>query len=385
MSEPTRTTRVADREGFGHRYWRSLTEADPRDTDDPFVEHGRNKAPPFWRRYLAALLGVTLVAPEPGGSALQARRTEETGQTEKTEKTKKTGVPASPSDRDRSHASGFSPSRPSERPRPADGRRDSRDRRGSHGPLSRRPASTGPGSTHRRATPDGGRLPYGSPRQASRQGSPAPGGPPPQWPSSRPAAARSRRHGLRLALSGLAVGLIGAGVTLGVILVPLVMTNEGSDPGGNQGSASTSAGPTPPKGARVEPAGFAWTPPKGWKRTEHGDAITYTAPDGSQQITASVAMAATSYGLLDGWEEQDRSMAGKRDYHLIRLEQTDFQNRSAAVWEYTYTSDGTSRHTVELAFTEGMNTYRIATRYRPGTAPHGRAVYDKVLDGFTVL
>ncbi|MCD9872314.1 hypothetical protein [Streptomyces guryensis] len=379
MSEPTETTRVAEREGFGHRYWRSLTEADPRDTDDPFVEHGRNKTLPFWRRYLAALLGVTLVAPEPGGAALQAGRTEETEQAEAT------GVPASPADRGRSHASGFSPSRPSERPRPADGRRDPRDRRGSHGPLPRRPASTGPGSTHRRATFAGGPLSYGSPQQASAQGSPASGGPPPQWPSFRAASASSRRHGLRLALSGLAVGLIGAGVTLGVILVPLVMTNEGNDPGGNQGSASTQAGPTPPKGARVEPAGFAWIPPKGWKRTEHGDAITYTAPDGSQQITASVAMAATSYGLLDGWEEQDRSMTGKRDYHLLRLEQTDFQNRSAAVWEYTYTSDGTSRHTVELAFTEGVETYRIATRYRPATAPRGRAVYDKVLDGFTVL
>ncbi|MGW3914670.1 serine/threonine-protein kinase [Streptomyces sp. NPDC005070] len=205
----------------------------------------------------------------------------------------------------------------------------------------------------------------------------------------------TRRHG-----AFAAAGVVAAGAVAWA-----VVALTGGSPGGagaaTDSSASTASGaegpsstaptvegtsrpPSLPAGARREAGGYAWVPPKGWRRDpQTGSEVHYTSPDGTQELAAKSSIARGN--LLDTWTTSERNAHQGQDYRKIRLEQTMFRGRSAVVWEYTFTLKGVSWHARLLGFDTDGKSYQISTWYHQDTESRALTVYDRVRDGFTVL
>ncbi|MFH8774893.1 serine/threonine-protein kinase [Streptomyces sp. NPDC017958] len=146
----------------------------------------------------------------------------------------------------------------------------------------------------------------------------------------------------------------------------------------------TSRPHSPPPGARTEAGGFAWVPPKGWRRdVKTGAEVHYTSPDGRQELVGKSSLARGD--LLDSWKRSERDAQQGRDYVKIRLAETRFQGYPAVVWEYTFTLRGTPWHARLLGFDAEGKSYQINTWYQPEIEGQAISLYDRVKDSFTVL
>lgn len=126
-------------------------------------------------------------------------------------------------------------------------------------------------------------------------------------------------------------------------------TADGGTDSGTDGDGSTEDGATDSVDAAPVPAGservtdtmgFSFAVPDGWSR-ERGDnptQITYAGSTGPENFQIGVIDNAdyTSYGNLKNMEDHAKKDPDKSDYQRVRLEDTTFQGRPAAVWEYTF-------------------------------------------------
>ncbi|NEB80405.1 serine/threonine protein kinase, partial [Streptomyces sp. SID14478] len=171
--------------------------------------------------------------------------------------------------------------------------------------------------------------------------------------------------------------------------------SAGGDKKAGGGPAATSPSPTVegtsrppsdrtlPPGARRE-GGFAWVPPKGWKRVVRtASNVHYTAPDGTQELSGLSSLAVND--LLATWRKSEQSAHEGQDYRKIRLDRTTFRGRPAVVWEYLFTLDGKRWHAEQLGFDQGAQSYQISTWYRTAVAEQGERTYERVKKTFTVL
>ncbi|MEU6841334.1 serine/threonine-protein kinase [Streptomyces sp. NPDC046716] len=224
-------------------------------------------------------------------------------------------------------------------------------------------------------------------------GKPAPGEDPPgpPGPPGPPAGPRRgpRRRGPLIALAvALAAGVAAA----------LALTLPGDGGGTRAGGASptvTSLPPTvegtsrPPTAQTLPPGsirevGYAWVPPKGWKRAvKTASEVHYTAPDGTQELVTQSALAKDD--LLSTWQKSERDAHQGQDYVKIRLDRTTFRGRPAVVWEYLFTLDGRRWHAELLGFDQEARSYQIGTWYQPQVAGPAKARYEQVKKTFTVL
>ncbi|MCZ0989212.1 serine/threonine-protein kinase [Streptomyces diastatochromogenes] len=146
----------------------------------------------------------------------------------------------------------------------------------------------------------------------------------------------------------------------------------------------TSRPHSPPPGARTEAGGFAWVPPKGWRRdVKTGAEVHYTSPDARQELVGKSSLARGD--LLDTWKRSEKDAQQGRDYVKIRLAETRFQGYPAVVWEYTFTLKGTPWHARLLGFDADGKSYQINTWYQPAIEGQAISLYDRVKDTFTVL
>ncbi|MGW3036206.1 protein kinase domain-containing protein [Streptomyces sp. NPDC001178] len=210
--------------------------------------------------------------------------------------------------------------------------------------------------------------------------------------------APQRPGGHRAALVA-AVGLVAAGAVVAVLL----LTNSGK-PGGDHADSSTApttsattppGSPSPtvegtsrpqslPPGAHREAGGFAWAPPRGWRRDlKTGAEVHYTSPDGAQELVAKSSLARGD--LMESWQKSEQGARQGQDYRKIRLEKTTFRGNPAVVWEYTFTLKGTPWHARLLGFDQDGKSYQINTWYQPQTETQALRTYDKVKDSFVVL
>ncbi|WP_229378457.1 serine/threonine-protein kinase [Streptomyces sp. VRA16 Mangrove soil] len=212
-------------------------------------------------------------------------------------------------------------------------------------------------------------------------------GPPraPATPPQGPAGPRGRR--------GLLIGL-GAALAAGLAAaLALTLPGDGGSPSASgtvtsrpptvEGTSRPPTTQTLPPGSRRE-VGYAWVPPKGWKRAvKTASEVHYTAPDGTQELVTQSALAKDD--LLATWQKSERDAHQGQDYVKIRLNRTTFRGRSAVVWEYLFTLDGRRWHAELLGFDQGSQSYQIGTWYQPQVAGPAQARYEEVKKTFTVL
>ncbi|MFJ9814690.1 protein kinase [Streptomyces sp. NPDC101151] len=205
-----------------------------------------------------------------------------------------------------------------------------------------------------------------------------------------PAGPHSRRTALFAVLGVVAVGV--------VVAVLLATSGAGGRREGARGGTATASShaavsPTveettrphsPPPGARTEAGGFAWVPPRGWRRdVKTGAEVHYTSPDGRQELVGKSALARGD--LLDTWRRSEKDAQRGRDYVKIRLGETSFQGHPAVVWEYTFTLRGTPWHARLLGFDADGKSYQINTWYQPEIEAQALKTYSTVKETFTVL
>ncbi|MGW2743896.1 protein kinase domain-containing protein [Streptomyces sp. NPDC001450] len=203
-------------------------------------------------------------------------------------------------------------------------------------------------------------------------------------------------------------------VAVGVVIAVLVATSGGGgrrDGAQGQGGTATASSPTAsdseavspansptnsptvdgtsrphsaPPGSRTEAGGFAWIPPKGWRRdVKTGAEVHYTSPDGRQELVGKSSLARGD--LLDTWTRSEKDARQGRDYVKIRLAETRFRGYPAVVWEYTFTLRGTPWHARLLGFDADGKSYQINTWYQPGIEAQALKTYSTVKETFTVL
>ncbi|MEV5796999.1 protein kinase [Streptomyces collinus] len=159
-------------------------------------------------------------------------------------------------------------------------------------------------------------------------------------------------------------------------------------PTGSTGVSPTADGTGTPTGAppggRVEAGGFAWVPPRGWRRdVKTGAEVHYTSPDGRQELVAKSSLARGD--LWGTWQQSERDARQGRDYVRVRLARTSFQGYPAVVWEYTFTLKGTPWHARLLGFDADGKSYQVNTWYQPEIETRAEQTYSTVKETFTVL
>ncbi|MFC9277751.1 protein kinase [Streptomyces collinus] len=158
-----------------------------------------------------------------------------------------------------------------------------------------------------------------------------------------------------------------------------------TDSAGGSPTADGTGTPTgAPPGGRVEAGGFAWVPPRGWRRdVKTGAEVHYTSPDGRQELVAKSSLARGD--LWETWQQSERDARQGRDYVRVRLARTSFQGHPAVVWEYTFTLKGTPWHARLLGFDADGKSYQVNTWYQPEIETGAVQTYSTVKETFTVL
>jgi hypothetical protein len=146
----------------------------------------------------------------------------------------------------------------------------------------------------------------------------------------------------------------------------------------------TSRPATTSPGAQVEAGGFAWVTPEGWRRdVRTGAEVSYTSPDGKQELAAKSAPASSD--LLETWEASEQEAHQGQGYRKIRLEETTFRSNPAVVWEYTFTLENVPWHALLLGFDADGKSYQINTWYQPDIETRALRIYDQAKESFAVL
>ncbi|MGW3287481.1 hypothetical protein ACWDR3_22875 [Streptomyces sp. NPDC001002] len=185
-----------------------------------------------------------------------------------------------------------------------------------------------------------------------------------------------------------------AGLVLAVTFSASLLTSDPAQSGAGSPAApmvppSTIEGtPRPatesPGAQVVEEGGFAWVTPEGWRRVvPTGAEVSYTSPDGKQELAAKSALA--DGDLLETWQTSEQESHQGEGYRKIRLEETEFQGNPAVVWEYTFTLKNVSWHALLLGFDADGKSYQINTWYQPDIETQALKIYGKAKDSFTVL
>lgn len=228
---------------------------------------------------------------------------------------------------------------------------------------------------------------------------------PPEQPPQTPHPGRRR-------LGMLAAGVVTVGAVVGLVLAATAGSPDDKNTASPGSSSDTSPSPSPsasptqpatptetspeptvegtsrprslPPGAHEEAGGYAWAPPRGWRRdVKTGAEVHYTSPDGRQELLAKSSLARGE--LLETWEQSERNARQGQDYTKISLGETTYQDHPAVVWEYTFTLDGTPWHARLLGFDVEGKSYQISTWYHPEIEEQAVRTYERVKGSFTVL
>ncbi|MFE3072136.1 hypothetical protein [Streptomyces sp. NPDC059247] len=164
---------------------------------------------------------------------------------------------------------------------------------------------------------------------------------------------------------------------------PTEPTGTPGTPEGTDGTAT----PPPGYGAVEDPKGFTLAVPGGWTRTESGQSVFYTAPDGTRliQVYAVTEGGSTPYEALRATSEDSRtSKPGYQEIRLERITGDPDAPADAAELVYVYTrDDGSRRKVVDRAFTAGDGTqYAILVAGPEDEWPNQREVLRVALEFF---
>jgi hypothetical protein len=212
---------------------------------------------------------------------------------------------------------------------------------------------------------------------STRPVEPAPAAREPVRPAPRPAPARSGSGGRLLAALAAIALLVGIGA------IALAQANkQDDDPGATTDttaapstteaptdaeSTTTTAAPTTtasllPDLERPDGVPETWVPYEGdgyriwhpvdWVR----NGSDFTAPDGSYLRVDSVSPPSAGGDPVKAWEQQEKSFQREHpDYERISLEETDYRDYRAAIWEFTFSG----QHADDLGFVVGDTGFAL--------------------------
>jgi eukaryotic-like serine/threonine-protein kinase len=167
-----------------------------------------------------------------------------------------------------------------------------------------------------------------------------------------PAQARTGRGRSRRMVAGVTAVLVvvGGGLFLATRPgpAPPSESNAGEEKPGDAG------GPRVPK-RWVEyedpDTGYRISHPPGWHVSPLGDTRTDIRHPSNGMYLRVDWTATPGDDPVAAWESFSESFAARHeDYNKIRIEATEYHGFDAAVWEFTYSDEGTSLHAIDLGF-----------------------------------
>lgn len=203
---------------------------------------------------------------------------------------------------------------------------------------------------------------------------------------SSPPPSRPRRRRV-LVGSVLAVALAGATLAAGLSMA-------GDDNGGtHRGAAATASASAPapvPAGfhrVKDEKLGISFPVPEGWKRGRAtAEQVTYTDKTGLVELTIGMVEPAGANPESHFTSiEANTKVNYPSSYRKLRMLRTTFQEKPAAVWEFTFQGRVRVFRAIDLGFgQEGGREYDIYLSAPDAQWDDYRPVFDKVSAGFWV-
>lgn len=196
--------------------------------------------------------------------------------------------------------------------------------------------------------------------------------------TSRPAATAAA-PGRPSSSVAWAVGIVGV-----LVVALLAFTLGNRDSGSPAGTAAddpptTAADGSPAPTARGEAApsgdwvaytdpqtGFTIAHPKGWSIRTDGTLTDFRDPATGAYLRVD-HIEPPGPSPEGAWFELEKSFAAENaDYERIRIEPTTYSGYRAAIWEFTYTSGGTTLHVVDLGFITPRYGFALYFQTRAG-------------------
>ena len=211
--------------------------------------------------------------------------------------------------------------------------------------------------------------------------------PSPPAPTGRSARRRRRRGRRRRVLLPVLVVLAAAATA-----VTLYVSSHRSDRDGASAvtTPTPSASPSPvPDGYHQVHAGrlgVSFPVPDGWKQKKQSsdDEVTYTDPTGLAGITIGMVDPAGSNPVGHFKDIEANTKANYSVYRRLRMQETTFRGKPAAVWEFTFQGRARAFRAIDLGYgTAGGREYDIYLSAPETEWSTYRPVFDNVRDGFT--
>ncbi|MFC7258775.1 serine/threonine-protein kinase [Streptomyces lutosisoli] len=194
----------------------------------------------------------------------------------------------------------------------------------------------------------------------------------------------------------LVPGLITVTVAGAAVAVGLYVTSHGDSDTGTH-AASASSTPTSTSTSVPVPAGFhlvtdktlgvSYPVPDGWKRGKAtSESVTYTDKTGLAELTIGTVDPAgpNPESHFKNIEANTKLNYPGGRYRKIRMQRTTFQDKAAAVWEFTIKGRARVFRAIDLGFgQEGAKEYDIYLSAPDAQWDTYRPVFNKVKAGFT--
>ncbi|MGW2567773.1 serine/threonine-protein kinase [Streptomyces sp. NPDC001537] len=211
---------------------------------------------------------------------------------------------------------------------------------------------------------------------------------PPAPPTQTGRSARRRRPRRR----GRVLVPVLAVLAVATTAVTLYMSSQRADRDGASGltTPTVSASPSPvPDGYHLVHAdrlGVSFPVPDGWqpKKQSSDDEVTYTDPTGLAGITIGMVDPAGSNPVGHFKDIEANTKANYSVYRRLRMQETTFRGKPAAVWEFTFQGRARVFRAIDLGYgTAGGREYDIYLSAPEAKWSTFRPVFDHVRDGFT--
>ncbi|MCX4879099.1 serine/threonine-protein kinase [Streptomyces sp. NBC_00847] len=207
--------------------------------------------------------------------------------------------------------------------------------------------------------------------------------PVPPVPPDRSTRRRRTGPGRRVLVPVVAV--LVAAVTAAVALY---VSSHRGDHGAAGGSPTRSASPVPDGYhlVRDEGLGVSFPVPDGWKQKKESsdDEVTYTDPTGLAGLTVGMVDPAGSRPVEHFKDIEANTKVNYATYRRLRMQETTFRGKPAAVWEFTFQGRARLFRAIDLGYgTAGGREYDIYLSAPDTDWNIYRPVFDTVRDGFT--
>ncbi|HVF20147.1 MAG TPA: serine/threonine-protein kinase [Mycobacteriales bacterium] len=217
----------------------------------------------------------------------------------------------------------------------------------------------------------------------------------------------TRRGWIGPAAIAAVVALAAAGL---LVAAPWEDDERGTPPTGVLGEASPSAGPGESAKPQASPstsgglavdlpiigdddfesytdedAGYTVRYPETWERVERSATITDFREPGTGRYLRVDWTDSPKGDPVKDWERQSKAFGASHDnYQEIRIEETEFRDHDAAIWEYRYADGGAILRASNLAIVTGSRGYALNFQTHDDNWAPSQELFRQMRDSFTI-